>query len=103
MATTFAKICSIMKAEDLKFRVHPKKNEALVLLSTKEFKNLNDDKMVPVLVTLLEKGEFLKILAPCVFNLQNCKHSIQKSGQCTDLPAACFSRKMSSLRVGNTA
>jgi len=74
MATTFAKICSIMKAEDLKFRVHPKKNEALVLLSTREFKNLNDDKMVPVLVTLLEKGEFVKILAPCVFNLQNCKH-----------------------------
>ena len=74
MATTFSKICSIMKAEDLKFRVHPKKNEALVLLSTREFKNVNDDKMVPVLVTLLEKGEFVKILAPSVFNLHNCKH-----------------------------
>jgi len=75
MATTFGKICSIMTGEDIKFRVHAeKKNTALVLLTTKQFINLNDEKIVPLVVTLSERAEFLQIIAPEIFNLQKVNH-----------------------------
>ena len=75
MATTFGKICSIMTGEDIKFRVHgEKKNTALVLLTTKQFINLNDEKIVPLVVTLSERAEFLQIIAPAIFNLQKVNH-----------------------------
>lgn len=75
MATTFAKIVSILKsAENLKFKTHPSKSEALVVFPTREFTNIQGDKLVPLLITIQEKGEFVRIISPSVFDLQKCNH-----------------------------
>lgn len=78
MATTFGKIISIMKGEEnLRFKTHPRKSEALVIIPTREFTNIQGDKMIPLFVNIHEHGELIKITAPCVFRLQNCNHPIE--------------------------
>lgn len=87
MATTFGKIISIMKGEEnLRFKTHPRKSEALVIIPTREF-NIQGDKMIPLFVNIHEHGELIKITAPCVFRLQNCIHPIELTKALLELSA----------------
>jgi hypothetical protein len=78
MATTLEEIKSFLDEKNIKYRHTDGKNYILIGFKTDNYKDLDGDQLINIVIVLEEDGEYIKLLVPRVYKCDKNLNSFHK-------------------------